>query len=298
MSVTDKTHEGIGKKKQWGNEIWEETVRRHQNNTLRALLYPEPAVIVRQPTLAELWLATKDQDSSDEDNPAQEAAGPETATDVTEAREEEAKATVVEHVERIEEESMCRDLVIRNNLIFLPWSDTLYSDNHKLFSLVQEYVESFTEESTRTFDMTTWPSDARMYVQECVWFFEALAARGWTPNNLRSPRDRNIRVAAGDVHPAFSDPGNLVLDQVIHILRLWRFVSSARIDALLRVAPQPYGDPGNMSASGPINLRGNVIEALLHDLSNMARDYEPKGSKGSGSGDRHVPVQPRAHSSG
>ena len=273
----------MGKKKKWVDELWEETNRRYRNQTLRERIFPEPAPPrSKQPTLAELWLATAAEEDSEAEEPPSGAAVPETADQEQDTRDEEAKAVVLEHVERVEEESMCRDLLTRVNLVYIPWSTTVWDANLKLAELVGEYVENFTEDSTRQFDMTTWPSDFRMYVQECIWCFEAMAARGWTPHNLRNPRDHHIREAAGDVHPAFSDPGNLVLDQVVHILRLWRFVSSTRLDPVMRVAPQPYGDPGNMSASGPINLRGNIVEALLHDLSNMAKDYEVPGGKWAG----------------
>ena len=298
--MVDRTHTSeLGRKKPWASEIWEETNRRHRANTLREPIYPHPTPTgpSKQPTLAELWLQTAESES-EADDPPPGAPGPSTQTAQTEAQEDQAKAVVVEHVERVEEESMCRDLLTRVNLVYVPWYENVMDDTNKLKGLVQNYVETFTEESTREFDMSTWPTDARMYVQETVWCFEALAARGWTPYNLRNPRDHHIRTAAGDVHPAFSDPGNLVLDQVVHILRLWRFVSSQRLDPAMRVAPQPYGDPGNMSASGPINLRGNIVEALLHDLSNMASDTAGKGSAGKGFTERGWRDPQRPHSRG
>ena len=298
--MVDRTHNAeLGRKKPWANEIWEETNRRHRTNSLREVLYPHPNPPgpSRQPTLAELWLQTAEAES-EADDPAPGAAGPSTATEMAEAQEEQDKAVVLEHVERVEEESMCRDSLTRVNLVYGPWYPELMDDGTKLKALVQNYVETFTEESTREFDMSTWPSDARLYVQETVWCFEAMAARGWTPYNLRNPRDHHIREAAGDVHPAFSDPGNLVLDQAVHMLRLWRFVSSTRLDPVMRVVPQPYGDPGNMSAAGPITLRGNIVEALLHDLSNMGSEPTGKGAGGQSSTERGFRDPHRAQSRG
>ena len=141
--MADHTHDGsMGKQKKWVDELWEETNRRYRNQTLRERIFPEPAPPrSKQPTLAELWLATAAEEDSEAEEPPSGAAVPETADQELDTRDEEAKAVVLEHVERVEEESMCRDLLTRVNLVYVPWYENVMDDTNKLRGLVQNYVE-------------------------------------------------------------------------------------------------------------------------------------------------------------
>ena len=54
--------------------------------------------------------------------------------------------------------------------------------------------------------------------------------------------------------PFYNDPGNLVAGPI------------------LRKTPGEYGTSRSKSSVGPVNLRGNVLEAALGDLQKMATD--------------------------
>ena len=74
--------------------------------------------------------------------------------------------------------------------------------------------------------------------------------------------------------PYFVDPGNLTWDIIYHILRLDSYVAVAHADPILRTAPGEYGSTSNKSSVGPVNLRGNVLEAVLGDLQSMGAERE------------------------
>jgi len=149
---------------------------------------------------------------------------------------------------------------------------------------VANYIDRFNHESTREFHLGGFPNTMSLWTQETIWCLEELQHRAQIPRCLWMPHDRHIRGPASSPHEAFGDPGNMVLDTLVHILRLWRFCSTTKLSGVIRVAPQPYGDPGNKSCAGPVNLRGNRIKALLSDLQHTAEPSHWTSTKGKGQG--------------
>ena len=87
-------------------------------------------------------------------------------------------------------------------------------------------------------------------------------ANNWLPDDCRYPHDRFIRERAAGA-TGHVDPGNLVYDTMVNILRMWRAVDINHYQSVVRVAAKEYGERGNMSSAGPVNLRGNIVEPLL-----------------------------------
>ena len=134
-----------------------------------------------------------------------------------------------------------------------------------------------------------WPRALRVWTAECRWCLDELQRRHKLPRNLTHPHDRYIRTDAGIAAEGFSDPGNLALDDVVHVLVLWKYVSPTHLSAVLRISPAEYGQGRNKSAVGSVNLRGNIIEALTLSFQRLASEsesYRPWGSTGGASSSR------------
>ena len=52
-------------------------------------------------------------------------------------------------------------------------------------------------------------------------------------------------------------------------MRLWRFTDVIGMDPVFRQPQQEYGHRANKSSKGPVNLRGNIVEASVKDLQKM-----------------------------
>jgi hypothetical protein len=280
--VVESTHEaGLGRKNAWINLLWSELLRRRAANELSEILFPDPppAQEVRKPRLlSQMWLDTAHEGEVSDPEPTGGGASSSAAAEAPMPEPDPALAVVEEHMTRIDEESRCREIVSR-----LAWADyvpnrpKLQEEWWALEMLAGEYIETFLEGLTRDYDTTQFPRNMRLWVSETIWYFDALAEKGWTPRSLHMPHDKFIRNAANQVDEHIGDPGNLCFDVTIHVLRLWRYIGETRLQKVMRVAPQAYGERGNKSSKGPVNLRGNIIEALISDLQRMAVDRPPKG---------------------
>ena len=62
----------------------------------------------------------------------------------------------------------------------------------------------------------------------------------------------------------------MVYDTVVNVLRMWRAVDVNHYQNVVRVVAKEYGERGNMSSAGPVNLRGNIVESLLRWTQQMA----------------------------
>jgi len=288
MRVATETHAGAGKLKAYVWKIFQELMRREENGTLYDVNFPQPETPGASSSmpppqgLAEMWNLTATE--SDEESEQQETQQQHPST-----QPDPAKEVHEEHVGRVYEESMCRAILINLKLERLPYSETVRTDSEKLLMLVHNYNRDFLEEHTRMVHLDGFPKTTRLWVQECTWCFDEMARRNWLPYNLRSVHTWQVRDAASQAAEAFGDPGNLALDVAVHVLRLWRYVEEVRSNKVLRVAPGEYGTDSNKSGKGPVNLRGNIIEALIHDLQKMASfpEHQPKGKWPKGKGGCH-----------
>ena len=278
--IGSATHEGsMGKQKNYEWCMYLEMRRRYKLGRLYEVHFPQPETpgpsssVPPQRSALQMWLATAES-SEEESEDASEQEGPP-------AEPDPAKAVFENHVGRIDEEAMCRAILINLQLETIPTTSDLDRDSNKLWDLVNDYNRTFLEEHTRLFELKDFPKTTRLWVQELTWCFDEMASRNMLPRNLRTVNDKYIRPAASQAAAAFGDPGNLILDVVLHVLRLWRYVQETREGPVLRVAPSEYGTAGNKSAKGPVNLRGNIIEALICDLQAMSTLPEHR-AKGKG----------------
>ena len=93
--------------------------------------------------------------------------------------------------------------------------------------------------------------------------------KNWLPREIRQPHDKRIRDKALGAKGGW-DPGNVDFDVVASLLRVWQVADNVSVDRVTRVAAKEYGSRGNKSADGPVNLRGNIIEASLRWTQAMA----------------------------
>ena len=67
-----------------------------------------------------------------------------------------------------------------------------------------------------------------------------------------------------DLAPEFyHDPGNVNLDLTFYLMCLWEFMTPNALQDILKLNWRDYGSKGNKSSHGPMNFRGNVLEALM-----------------------------------
>ena len=130
----------------------------------------------------------------------------------------------------------------------------------------QEFLESFQNDCCRAHDVKGYPRVLRPWLAETEWTLAQLARRGWLPRSLLHPRDRAIRKPANEGGGEFLDPGNLSLETFVYVFRLWKYCDTIGYDATIRVHPEEYGSKSNRSSKGPVNLRGNIVEAMSRDL--------------------------------
>ena len=79
---------------------------------------------------------------------------------------------------------------------------------------------------------------------------------------ITGPTDTQIRDYANRAPNRFKDPGNVFLDRTFYILGMWKFMREFSTLDILAVPYREYGGKGNKSSQGPMNFRGNVLEAL------------------------------------
>ena len=166
----------------------------------------------------------------------------------------------------------------------MPWHDDLLGQNVELADVAQEYMTAFNHCVTRDWDVEKIPLNPRLWVVEANWCLKALERRGLLPSCVTQPHEWRIRADASASADGFSDPGNEVLDVYVNVLRLWRYADSTKVEQTMRVATGAYGTRSNQSSHGPVNLRGNIVEAMFFGLQQRARGHvgRPTPSKGHG----------------
>ena len=198
------------------------------------------------------------------------------------ALDAEAKRLMAEHVERLHEESVCRLLLAR--------ADFLYSrpieyegegeEINKLRDGISEFQKEFMFDHMQRCDSKTLVQDLRLVTVETMLIFDYMHKQGWSPDNLTRPGDKWIRWKAGEeISPSFCDPGNVQYDCLYHILRLDRFLDETVIPRVIKVSASEYGTGRNKSSVGAVNLRGNILEAMLRELQIQGARTSPGWSR-------------------
>ena len=182
---------------------------------------------------------------------------------------------------RWREECITRDALDQG----MDWSTSVPdSQEHRhaqqvLAHTVNEYINNWDQQLCMRLPRARWPTSMRVLTVEMIWCLEQMHSSSMVPRHLWFPHDKGIRNAASEAALGQEDPGNLVWEDVVAILRLSRYVCPTRREQIKRVTPTDYGVGTNMSAKGTINLRGNIVEAMCHDF--QARASAEDGGWGS-----------------
>ena len=135
-----------------------------------------------------------------------------------------------------------------------------------IFNHGMKYCTKFNDGVLLPWKMDDWPLNPRVWLAEMERTLGFMARRNMVPYWLRRPHDRNIRDDAGKSADGSTDPGNYILDMVVHSLRLWQYCEAGRIDRVMKQSIAEYGENANKSSHGPVNLRGNIVEAMQRNL--------------------------------
>ena len=184
---------------------------------------------------------------------------------------------------RWHEEAVCR-AALDHEITWtdkIPWTDEHESSQHMLARIVRRYIESWQHQLMFAVEGDEWPRSLRVYAVECAWCFAEMYHRGCIPWNLWNPHDRFIREQAAACPHGQQDYGNMAWEDVVCILQLTRYINPTRRSHVGRVPPAEYGAASQKSAVGVINLRGNILEAVLSDVQARATSEQ----------ERHDPVR-------
>lgn len=237
--------------------LLKEVLRRSADATLGIQLYTPGTTV--EPVIPE---------TPKEDSIAPDAADAPDATDAPAASASDAPADS-EWIKWLNEQSRCQEILMR-----VKWLDkcpiddlTQFEHSHRLlWQEAARFQEQFDYNAARVCPAEIF-KNVRLIIAETFWTLQHMSNRGWLPRTLTHPHDRHIREhASQEISPHFTDPGNVVYDLLLHILRLDSYVDVSHVSRVVRTVPADYGSTSNKSARGTFNLRGNIIEALLQDL--------------------------------
>ena len=135
-----------------------------------------------------------------------------------------------------------------------------------IFSHGMTYCHKFLDGCLQPWDAKDWPLNPRVWLAEMERVLKTMSKRRCLPYWLRRPHERNIRDDASASADGSTDPGNYILDVVVHALRLWNYCEPSKVNIVIAQSIHEYGARANKSAKGPVNLRGNIVEAMQRNL--------------------------------
>ena len=192
---------------------------------------------------------------------------------------EQVKATE-KKIDRYAEAVLCLEMLNKVNwLSDMPNIDEYGEDLTTIFHEGMAYVEHYQHGTLLPWNLDNWPLNPRVWLGEMERALACLAQRGILPKWLTSPHDRHIRQDACDAADGFPDPGNEVLDVLVHALRLWKYVTASKVELVIRQSTHEYGASRNRSSIGPVNFRGNIVEAMTKQLQEAGA--EPTTRRGN-----------------
>lgn len=271
--------------------VWNRCVQRFVDTTLTICLFDPPQSHLDTWTKPSLPGAAHELPSRPPKQEASTSGGASSGGRSSSAmvvEDDELNEQVYEdHVLRWGEEAAGREVLDDADWVEeMPWHDDLWAQHIQLDSVAQEYMTTFNHSVTRDWDMEKMPLNPRLWVVEANWCLKALQRRGHLPRCMTQPHDKYIRADASKSADGFTDPGNEILDVYVNVLRLWQYADLAKVQQTMRVAIGEYGTRSNQSSHGPVNLRGNIVEAMFFGLQQKAHSHvgKPSGSKGHGRG--------------
>ena len=97
-----------------------------------------------------------------------------------------------------------------------------------IFMHGMKYCSTFCDGCLQPWNLKDRPLNPRVWLAEMERTLKVMAMKNWLPYWLKHPHDRNIRDDASASADGSTDPGNYVLDVVVHALRLWQYSESSR----------------------------------------------------------------------
>jgi len=184
----------------------------------------------------------------------------------------DAPATLKDHHARIEEDTRCREWLVRADWASqVPVLPSLDGQMNAMSKAVWEYVEWNDTELVKRHDTEGWPTQIRLWACEFQWCMDELQRRGLLPDDLRIPGDSRIRgnasIAAG---PLAEDPGNVCWDVMFGLVRLHKYVDDSAHSDVMRTDTGAYGSRASKSSKGSVNFRGNILECVQFHLQQLA----------------------------
>ena len=282
-------HDGwMGKKKEWKAKAWEVLQHRYREGTLLEYIYPQPEKVedlvaddppaMRSTSAAssslqeivnEPSVKTSDKECSFpatemvEEAPVLEIDDDDLGKNAEELSEEQMEKAMERWVEQVECVAMLEKI---NWLEYIPDTTSNRSALQTIFENGMTYCTKFTDGCLQPWNMTDWPMNPRLWLGELERTLKVMARKRWTPRWLHRPHDQHIRGDADRSADGAVDPGNYILDMVVHALRLWQYAEAKRIDQVMKQPIAEYGHRSNKSSHGPVNLRGNIVEAMQRNL--------------------------------
>ena len=286
----DAAHTGwLGKKPVWKVIVWAILERRLREKTLttRKYVVKEKAPEQQKPrstaasssSKVETWLGP---------NPAEQAAESGTLEDqsvgfpkppvvepcapadpcseegeTTEKPDSDPDADMKRWVEMVEGVGMLENI---DWLGDLPAYSAIRNALHEIFKQGMRYCRDFQDGVLLPWKFDMFPLVPRAWLGEFERTLKAMAQRSELPYWLKHPSDRNIRGDASESADGFSDPGNFDLDVIVHAMRLWQYCDASKAGKVIRQPTSAYGASSNKSSKGPVNLRGNIVEAMTKKL--------------------------------
>ena len=172
------------------------------------------------------------------------------------------------HMDRWAEEGMAREML--NGLEWATYCPhDRMADMKAIFKWGMKYVDDFDHAVVHSWTMAGMPTHMRPWLAELEWTWKLLQSRGWLPLDCIYPHDWYIRARALGADGEL-DPGNLEYDVFVHLLRMWTAVDVNHASKVTRIATSEYGAANNKSSAGPVNLRGNIVEAMLRWMQTSA----------------------------
>jgi hypothetical protein len=277
------------KEKFWAEKCWEACVLRAFRNipvitVLDQKLDSEEIPSTSSASAGPLALANESSQPSAPKSPILGEAGETPAVeediDVSDMEEDNIMDMLREQTYLEMQNTMFEDGLRKAILQKIPYMKFIDSNKHthlteqfKLAIHVEFYMNNFEQqwlvyEEDKEQLCRSW----RVWITEFVWCLDELKNRNELPYDLWHPMDNSGLRQRATKHRHHEDDGNMSYDVMFSALRLYDYVDPVCVRQVMKLTYKPYGTSGNKSGEGPVNFRGNIIEATMYN-------FQLRGSK-------------------
>ena len=196
------------------------------------------------------------------------------SSDQSKDADPKSKLPVEDDMARWVEMGACVDMLNRIDwLVRVVNSDDNWNQLEMIFQQGMVFCRDFCDKVLHPWNVDNWPRNPQLWLGEMERVLMVMQRKRWIPYWLYKPSDHHIRKDAAESAAGFDDPGNYVLDVVVHALRLWNYCEPSRLHLVIQQPICDYGGRANRSAKGPVNLRGNIIEAMTKNLQQTGSEF-------------------------